>query len=296
MFRRMENASWRLWASAADASVCAPELLLELDKSDLVPQLKLTSSRPASHGRGRQLQDLHTVLKLEGLHDDRPSVVLHNWRVSTKETKVVVLDGQARSRRENQLWRLMAISRSGDARSQGIIRRVCVNSPTSALQLGEPLPTSPGVLELVSRTPSPDTFAARPSSMLSPSPISRTLLRTPSPEFRWAANARPAPILAPRITASPVQNQGMHMQNPANPSCYVRPVVAVPIAQVVGLVGPAPLQSGLCIKPVAAMPTMAVPTMRADMSTRPSQEDYVCVAVPKHLVPQIQEELSVPRQ
>lgn len=81
-----------------------------------------------------------------------------------------------------------------------------------------------------------------------------------------------------------------------NQVCYGQPVVAVPVAQVVGLMGGAPLQNGVCMQPVAAMPSVAVPMMRATMNSRPPPEDYVCVAVPKHLVPQIQEELSQPRK
>lgn len=296
MFRRMENASWRLWASAADPFGCTPDLLLQLDKSDLVPQLKLASSETLSHRRGRLPHDFHTVVNIEELCDDRPSVVLHNWRVSTKDAEVVVLDGQARSRQENQLWRLMAISRFADSRSRRITQKVCASNPRMVLQLGERLPV-PGTL--VSRTPSPRSLASQPAVMLSPSPSGRNWLRTPSPEFRWAANARPTPILAPRIASNSAQNQGAYMQPSAptgNQVCYGQPVVAVPVAQVVGLMGGAPLQNGVCMQPVAAMPSVAVPMMRAAMNSRPPPEDYVCVAVPKHLVPQIQEELSQPRK
>jgi len=271
MFRRMENASWRLWASAADSFRCTvtADLLSELDKNNLVPQLKLVSSEALSHRRERLPHDRHTVVKIEELCDGRPSV-LHNWRVSTKEARVVVLDGQARSRTENQLWRLMAISRFGDSRSKSIIQKVCAGNPRMALQLGERSPV-----------------------ISSPSPSGRIWLRTPSPEFRWAANARPTPILAPRIAENSTQNHGAYMR-PSAP----QPLVALPAAQVFGLMGgSAPLQSGVCMQPVVAMPSAAVPMMRAaPMYSRPLPEDYVCVAVPKHLVPQIQEELSQLRQ
>jgi hypothetical protein len=324
MSRRVENASWRLWASGADHSLCVPDFLLELDKKDLGPRFKLTSSLlhsgMLSEGRGRQPQDFNPSVKIEEFCDARPSVVLHNWRVSTKQTKVVVSDGQARSRRENQLWRLMAVSRTGDdAKFHAIIQKVCAGNPTLALKVGAQSPAAQAQTLPVSRTPSPGGFASHPSS----SDVRRSWFRTPSPECHWAADSRPVPILAPRVPANganpavklsarePLQNEGGYTQfvRPAeNHGCYMQPIVAVPmpqpISQVVGLIAAAPFQSGvhnnnnqLYMQPAPAIPTMAVtvPVLPTAMSNSAFPGEYVCIAIPKHLASKMPEETSRPR-
>lgn len=301
MSRRMENASWRLWAaSGADPSVtmlCGPDFLAELDTKAAVPQLKLTSSVSRdSEGRGRQPHNRNSILQIEEFSAGKSSEVLYNWRVSTKDSKVVVIDGQARSRRENQLWRLMAISPAGDGKSQAIIQKICAGNPTLTLQLGAQSPLSSGVTLPVCQTPSSSNFASHP--LRTPSPAGRTWLRTPSPEFRWAADARPTPILAPRVPTNRVQNQGYRQpcESAENPWYQAQHVVVVPAAmpQVVGLM--VSLRSGVCMQPVANMPNMTVPMPTPAISNPPLCENYACVAIPKHLVPQIQEKLGQPRQ
>merc|ERR1712224_830797 len=114
-----------------------------------------------------------------------------------------------------------------------MIEKVCVGNPRVALQVGAQLPVTPPV----SPTPSPFGSTSHQPSLPSPSNISRSWLRTPSPEFRWAANARPMPILAPRVPANPVQNQGEYKQSVVsseNRECYTQPFVAVPTAPVFG--------------------------------------------------------------
>jgi hypothetical protein len=283
MSRRVENACWRLWASGASPSLCTSDFLLELDKKNVAPYIKLTrtSEAPSGGGRGRQQPDLGIVLKNEGLCLDRPSVMLQNWRISTKEAKVL-LDGQARSRTENQLWRLMAISKGGDSKSRAIIQKISGSNPTLALHLGVHSPVALGATPPVSRTPSPG-FACQPlffpreasPHMSSPGNVGRMWLRTPSPECRWTPTSRPVRILSPR---PPAESQGFGLQPPAavqSQRCYMQPM-PVRLSQFVGIVADAPMQTGIAIQPVAAMSTMAVPLMTNAMNT----SGFVCVALP----------------
>jgi hypothetical protein len=300
MSRRLENVAWRLFASGADAGVCAPEFLSELDKKSNVPQLHVKPlSAGHSHGRGR---DQSHVVKIEEVFADKPAEVLQSWRVSTKEPKVEIVDGQARSRVENQLWRLMALSQRGDPKSLAIVQNACANSPTLRMALGPGTSSSVGSRTHLShsrmpsdaiRTPSPGSVVSQPvqlqraDSFGAASPAShRTWLRTPSPEFRpWMATSRPMPVLGPRPSGSQGFHQGMQMQATNMPShgYYMQPV-AVPMPQVMSVMPVMALQSGMRAQPVAP----SLPTNSA------LPDNYVCVAVPKHMVQQIQEELSQP--
>lgn len=91
------------------------------------------------------------------------------------------------------------------------------------------------------------------------------------------------PVLAPRPAANPGFNPAGNVQANAaapNQGYYVQPV-AVPMPHVMGILPAAPLQSGVCVRMMApAMP-----------STSAMPEDYVCVAVPRHMVQQFQDEL-----
>lgn len=299
MSRRLENVSWRLWASGADPALCAPDFLSELDKRNSVPQLKVKPlSVGLAHDRGRE--NSH-ALKIEELFAGKPSEVLQNWRVSTKEPKIEIIDGQARSRRENQLWRLMALSQKADPKSQAIVQKACASHPALGLQVGAQSPVALGINlshsripSHVARTPSPGSFVYQSSqvqhpdllSAPSPSNVSmksdRSWLRTPSPEFRpWMATSRPLPVLEPRPAANSGFYQGMPVQtNTTVPShgYYMQPV-ALPMPQVVSVMPAVPV-----------VHQAMAPVMRQS----PLPDDYVCVAVPKHMVQQIQEELSQP--
>jgi len=293
MSRRLENVSWRLYASGADPALSAPDFLSELDKRSNVPQLNVKPlSVGLAHNRGRENS---RVLKIEEVFADKPSEVLQSWRVSTKEPKFEIIDGQARSRRENQLWRLMAISQKADPKSQAIVQKACANNPTLGLQVGAQSPVALGVNlshsripSDVARTPSPGSFVYQPSQVLrTNSGLSmksdRSWLRTLSPEFRpWMASSRPLPVLEPRAAANPGCYQGGPMQTTTTiPShgYYMQPV-ALPMPQVVSMMPAVPVVHQ------AMAPTMPQSSSLPD--------DYVCVAVPKHMVQQIQQELSQP--
>eukprot|EP00746_Dinoflagellata_sp_MGD_P142848 gnl/MRDRNA2_/MRDRNA2_75758_c0_seq1.p1 gnl/MRDRNA2_/MRDRNA2_75758_c0~~gnl/MRDRNA2_/MRDRNA2_75758_c0_seq1.p1 ORF type:complete len:573 (+),score=93.28 gnl/MRDRNA2_/MRDRNA2_75758_c0_seq1:55-1773(+) len=289
MSRRLENVSWRLWASGADPALCAPDFLSELDKRNNVPQLNVKPlSVGLAHDRGREN---NCAVKIEEIFAGKPSEVLQNWRVSTKEPKIEIIDGQARSRRENQLWRLMALSQKADPKSQAIVRNACTSNPTLGSQIGAQSPVALGmnfshsrIPSDVARTPSPGSFAYQSMSAPSPSNASikseRSWLRTPSPECRpWMATSRPLPVLEPRTAANSGFYQGMPTQSTAtfaSHGYYMQPM-PLPMPQVVSVMPAVPVIPQAM---PSAMPKSSLP------------DDYVCVAVPKHMVQQIQEELS----
>lgn len=208
---RIENMSWRLWASPSrgscaphspDLSLTAKELLDRVDMSMLTQASRPLFAQPI---RGRQSEGLgqsrHVriptiTLSKEGaalcleamsLFNDDPKVVLHDWRGSTKEATPVVLDGQSRSRRENQCWRLWGMS-----------RRL---SPTGRI--------TAEVTPLVHN----ERLSLRTPSVAS----DRSWFRTPSPEYRQLPQM--SSVILPSTNRGPVH------ASQANPGCFTIPAV-----------------------------------------------------------------------
>lgn len=111
-----------------------------------------------------------SVLKIQKLFNENPKIVKKMWRAAAKEKGPEIIDGQTRSRRENQIWRLWAMSQ----------RHLKKTDCCSDAQDEAPV-----------RTPSPDYASDYP-------------LRTPSPDYEQRVPP-PAPLAMP--AAQPAAQQ-----------------------------------------------------------------------------------------
>lgn len=145
------------------------------------PALSQPADAPASRGPHRRafhFQPLpdglgsqpDAVLRIQKLFSEHPKIVMRKWRASIKEKGPVVLDGQTRSRRENQIWRLWAMSQ----------RHLATDAVDHRRDVQDLLPV---------RTPSPDYEPIHTPANMYP-------LRTPSPDYGQRA-LPPAPLAMP---------------------------------------------------------------------------------------------------
>lgn len=130
--KRLENAAWRLWVSGSNdyrgCIIHAEDLLkwMDLEGSSSLPQVPSSPSWPSQREKDetpvahttseKPLHSAFTTLHKEtfSLFNEDPKDILHELQIgkTLTEKRAGISDGQLRSRRENLLWRTLAMSRN----------------------------------------------------------------------------------------------------------------------------------------------------------------------------------------